>query len=151
MGQNRTTASTQGNQSKRPRHLERKQDEQELWNFLTLDSAIKKFGADATRIALADGGDGIEDANFEETVANSIVLKLFELRKWIEDVVTGVRILKDDESFASVREAGRARSGDTIQRRGEKLFWDKLFENELDTLVRETVHQFEASVWTSYV
>lgn len=98
-------------------------------NFLTLDSAIMKFGADATRIALADGGDGVEDANFEEPVANSIVLKLFELRKWIEDVLRGVRILKEDESLKSVQEIERVKSGDTIQRTGEKLFWDKLFVN----------------------
>ena len=39
-------------------------------NFLTLDAAIQKFGADATRVALADAGDGFEDANFEETVAS---------------------------------------------------------------------------------
>ncbi|KAL2023610.1 hypothetical protein VTK56DRAFT_1767 [Thermocarpiscus australiensis] len=53
-------------------------------NFLTLNSAVEKFGADATRIALADGGDGIDDANFEETTANATILKLFELKRWIE-------------------------------------------------------------------
>jgi len=118
-------------------------------NFLTLDSAIQKFGADATRIAIANGGDGIEDANFEETVANAIVLKLFELRKWTEDVITGVRILKEGETFASVWKTERVRNSDIFQRTGEKLFWDELFENELDILVRETVHQFEASVCTT--
>ncbi|KAF1997813.1 leucyl-tRNA synthetase-like protein [Amniculicola lignicola CBS 123094] len=114
-------------------------------NFLTLDTAIQKFGADATRIALADAGDGIEDANFEETVANAIVLKLFELRKWSEDVISGVRILKESENFVSVRDSERIKNGDTIQRTGQKLFWDELFENELKILVQETVQQFEAT------
>ena len=31
-----------------------------------MQQAIEKFGADATRVALADAGDGIEDANFDE-------------------------------------------------------------------------------------
>jgi leucyl-tRNA synthetase len=37
-------------------------------NFLTLEETVKKFGADAARIAFADAGDGVEDANFEEKV-----------------------------------------------------------------------------------
>jgi leucyl-tRNA synthetase len=42
-------------------------------NFMTLDEVVRKYGADATRLALADGGDGIADANFEENVADSSV------------------------------------------------------------------------------
>ena len=34
-----------------------------LGNFLTLDHCIKSWGADATRLALADAGDSLEDAN----------------------------------------------------------------------------------------
>jgi len=37
-------------------------------NFLTLEETVKKYGADAARIAFADAGDGVEDANFEEKV-----------------------------------------------------------------------------------
>lgn len=33
-------------------------------NFLTLDEALRVYGADATRMALAEAGDGLEDANF---------------------------------------------------------------------------------------
>ncbi len=49
-------------------------------NFMTLKDAVEKYGADATRVALADAGDGTEDANLEETVANSIILRLFTLK-----------------------------------------------------------------------
>lgn len=45
-------------------------------NFLTLEETVKKFGADAARIALSDAGDGVEDANFEEKVASTSVLRL---------------------------------------------------------------------------
>lgn len=51
-------------------------------NSLTLRDGIKKFGADATRLALADAGDGIEDANFDETVANSQILRVFTMIEW---------------------------------------------------------------------
>lgn len=33
--------------------------------------AVKKYGADASRIALADAGDTIQDSNFVEDVADS--------------------------------------------------------------------------------
>lgn len=53
-------------------------------NFLTLRDAVSKFGADATRLALADAGDGIEDANFDEMSANAIILRLHTLLDWSE-------------------------------------------------------------------
>ncbi|XHG01555.1 2-isopropylmalate synthase [Aspergillus wentii] len=90
-------------------------------NFLTLKDAVEKFGADATRIAFADAGDGIEDANFEETVANSNILRLFTLKEWIEETVK-------DSSL-------RTGAADT--------FWDKLFDNELNSLVYETRKHYQ--------
>ncbi|KKK22933.1 hypothetical protein P175DRAFT_0464784 [Aspergillus ochraceoroseus IBT 24754] len=90
-------------------------------NFLTLKDAVEKFGADATRIAFADAGDGIEDANFEETVANSNILRLFTLKEWIEDVV----------------------NDDTLRTGPADLFWDKVFDNELNILVREAKKNYQ--------
>ena len=48
-------------------------------NFLTIRDSIDKFGCDATRIALASAGDSLDDANFEEKEANSLILKLTAL------------------------------------------------------------------------
>lgn len=53
-------------------------------NFLTLRNCVHKFGADATRLALADAGDGIEDANFDEMSANATILRLHTLLEWSE-------------------------------------------------------------------
>lgn len=53
-------------------------------NFLTLRDCVIKFGADATRLALADAGDGIEDANFDEMSANATILRLHTLLEWSE-------------------------------------------------------------------
>lgn len=53
-------------------------------NFLTLRECVEKFGADATRVALADSGDGLADANFEATTANASILRLHTLSTWCE-------------------------------------------------------------------
>jgi leucyl-tRNA synthetase len=53
-------------------------------NFLTMSQAVKKFGTDATRLSLADAGDGIEDSNFDEKTANANILRLHTLIAWCE-------------------------------------------------------------------
>lgn len=53
-------------------------------NSLTLKDSLVKFGADATRVTLADAGDSIEDANFEEATANAAILRLKNLIDWCE-------------------------------------------------------------------
>jgi leucyl-tRNA synthetase len=115
-------------------------------NFLTLVDAVGKFGADATRIALADAGDGIEDSNFEETVANAVILKLYELRKWCEEVILESREIKDGEDCNKIKEAEKMRSADILQRTGEYKLWDLLFVNEINTLAKEAVQAYSGQV-----
>lgn len=91
-------------------------------NFMTLNDAVKKYGADACRVALADAGDGVEDANFEESVANQVILRLHTLKEWCEEVVK-------DSSL---------RTGPSDN------FWDQLFENEIHSLVHEAYQHYEA-------
>ena len=93
-------------------------------NFLTLRQAVGKYGADATRLALADSGDGIEDANLEETAANASILRLYELKRWMKETL-------EDPSL----------------RDGELLFYDKLFENDLNGLVIETQDHYEKTMY----
>ena len=54
-------------------------------NFMTMNQCIKKFGSDASRIALADAGDTLDDANFDEAVANQAILKLFNFEQWVDN------------------------------------------------------------------
>ena len=91
-------------------------------NFLTLRDAVEKYGADACRIALADAGDGVEDANFEEPVANQIILRMYNLKEWCEEVIK-------DETL---------RTGPTDE------LWDQLFENEMNSLVHEAKQHYES-------
>ena len=56
-----------------------------LGNFMTVRDCINKYGVDSTRIALADAGDTLDDANFDEQVANSAVLRLYVFERWIQE------------------------------------------------------------------
>ncbi|KAI1375498.1 leucyl-tRNA synthetase, cytoplasmic [Hypoxylon crocopeplum] len=89
-------------------------------NFMTLDDVVKKFGADASRIALADAGDTIQDSNFVEDVANNTILRLHSLREWCEEMATSQEL--------------RAEMND---------FEDALFDNEINALIQEARHHYE--------
>ena len=91
-------------------------------NFLTMSDAVKKFGADATRVALADAGDGVEDANFAEKVADTTILRLYTLKEWCEETIK-------DENL---------RTGSADQ------FLDELFNNEMNELVTEAREHYDA-------
>jgi len=83
-------------------------------NFMTLRDAIDEYGADATRWALADAGDGLEDANFAKTTANAHILKMHKEGEWIKEAL-------EDKTL---RAAG-----------GEMNFWDKVFSNEINHII----------------
>ncbi|KAL7628193.1 cytosolic leucyl tRNA synthetase [Parahypoxylon ruwenzoriense] len=89
-------------------------------NFMTLDDVVKKFGADASRIALADAGDSMQDSNFVEDVADNTILRLHTLREWCEEMAKSQDL--------------RAEMND---------FEDPLFDNEMNTLVEEARHHYE--------
>ncbi|KAJ3503221.1 hypothetical protein NLJ89_g8530 [Agrocybe chaxingu] len=92
-------------------------------NSLTLREAIEKFGADATRLSLADGGDGLEDANFEEKTANANILRIHTLLSWCEEMV------KDRANL----------------RHGQRNYHDQVFENEMKDLINTTQTHYEAT------
>lgn len=47
--------------------------------------AIAEYSADAMRWALADAGDGMDDANFETTTANAAILRITKELAWMEE------------------------------------------------------------------
>jgi leucyl-tRNA synthetase len=83
-------------------------------NFVTLAGAVEEYSADATRFALADAGDGLEDANFERKSANAAILKLTKEETWIKEMVEW-----------------DAKNQETPLRTGPLNFFDKVFLNEL--------------------
>ncbi|KAL3127962.1 hypothetical protein CHM_5g610 [Cryptosporidium hominis] len=48
-------------------------------NWITLEDGINEYSADACRIALADAGDTIDDANFCRDIANSAIMRLYSI------------------------------------------------------------------------
>ena len=82
-------------------------------NFITLSEAVKEFSADATRFALADAGDGLDDANFEKKNANAAILKLTKEENWIQEMLN---------------EMDKLRAGDYT-------FADKVFLNEMNQAI----------------
>ncbi len=54
-----------------------------LGNFLTVPQCVARWGADATRMACADAGDSLEDANFVLDTANAAILKLTKEQDWM--------------------------------------------------------------------
>lgn len=91
-------------------------------NFMTLEQIVGKFGADASRIALADAGDTVEDANLDEANANAAILRLFNLKEWSEEIIGSV---------------DKLRSGEITE------FFDVAFEHEMNFLIEETYKQYE--------
>jgi len=63
-------------------------------NFMTLSEALDTFGADAMRLCLADSGDSIEDANFLLTVADSAILRIYNVIEWTKEVLGDLSALR---------------------------------------------------------
>lgn len=66
-------------------------------NFLTVEDCIEKYGADATRMAVADSGDTLDDANFVPSLGDNAVLRLWQLEHWIQEVCKNFKNLREPE------------------------------------------------------
>lgn len=92
-------------------------------NFMTMRDSVEEYGADATRLTLADAGDSLEDSNFERNSANAMILRLFTMKEWVE------------EQAAKLSEL----------RKGEYNFLDKAFDNEMNELIEITERSYIAA------
>jgi len=89
-------------------------------NFMTLSDAIDAFSADGMRLALADSGDTVEDANFVFGTADAGILKLFTLIEWTKEVI-------EDKSMREEKDS----------------FHDQVFENEINLKIQQTEANYE--------
>merc|ERR1719508_342862 len=85
-------------------------------NFLTLSDAIDKFSADGMRLALADAGDTVEDANFLTSSADAGILRLYTLIEWVKEMLADGAVLRDSQD----------------------TFHDVVFRSEMNKLLLET-------------
>lgn len=94
-------------------------------NFLTLYDACRKYSADAVRLALADAGDGLDDANFVEDLANNAILRLYTQLHWTMEML-------------APEEQARMRSGALD-------FADQVLDSAIDLAISETRKACEAT------
>jgi len=92
-------------------------------NFLTGTDLKKKFSADATRIALADAGDSLDDPNFSTETANQSVLRLTTFEEWTQQTMEYVMETPVPES---------------------KTFMDQVFENEINKIIETGALAFKS-------
>ncbi|EFJ52544.1 hypothetical protein VOLCADRAFT_103034 [Volvox carteri f. nagariensis] len=92
-------------------------------NFKTLQEAIQEFSADAMRWALADAGDGLDDANFETNTANAAILRLTRELTWIEECLSPASGLREGPS--------------------DVLLADRVFSNAINVAIAATKDAYE--------
>lgn len=97
-------------------------------NFLGVDDCIKQFGADPTRLTLAEAGDGLDDANFDSLFANAVLLKLYVLEKWISD---------------QIKAAIPSGSVDFNKAKKDTDLWDNIFENEINSAILMSTQYYD--------
>ncbi|KAL9836093.1 leucine--tRNA ligase, cytoplasmic [Geothlypis trichas] len=129
-------------------------------NFLTLTQAVDKFSADGMRLALADAGDTVEDANFVEAMADAGILRLYTWVEWVKEMIANRDSLRsgpastfNDRVFASEMNAGIMKT----EQNYEKMMFkealktgffefqaakDKYRELAIEGMHRELVFQF---------
>lgn len=83
-----------------------------------------RFSADATRFALANAGDTLDDANFDIELANAAILLLFNEEEWIKNIL-------------SQRSTFRVSTD-----RSEWPLIDQIFDEEMNELISITRHHY---------
>ena len=101
-------------------------------NFLTLEEAVLKFSADGVRFALADAGDGVDDANFLEKQADTALLKLHNFIEWSKEMLDDLDKLRDSNVTKT--------SGDDDQ---YEYYPDLLFKCQMNRLRAAALDSFE--------
>ena len=91
-------------------------------NFLLLGDLCRDHSADCVRLALANAGDTLSDANLEVSAVDSLILRLASLEHWLQDLKRHFDLLREESD-------------------PEVEFHDRVFENKL----RETVLRVEAA------
>lgn len=96
-------------------------------NFITIRSALNKWTADSIRLTLADSGDTLNDANFEEPVVNSNVLLIKTEEEWITNALAETKLTRDYN------------------------FIDNLFFNNIMAIITEVTLNYEKMVYKNVV
>jgi leucyl-tRNA synthetase len=101
-------------------------------NFFTIGDIVNKYGCDASRIGLADCGDGLDDANFATEIADTAINRLYSFENFIKILVhehwekTSVAFTDPDVSNEYPN------------------YFDRIFDNNINFLVEKTKQAYES-------
>ena len=98
----------------------------EKGNFFTVNEIVSKYSADATRFALAEAGDNIDDANFTEKNADDAILRISTLEMWLKKVLSG-----------PIKKFRKESTNEKI------TFFDRAFENDIKNLFLLAIKSYE--------
>ena len=101
-------------------------------NFFTMRELVDNYSADALRLALANGGDTMEDANFVMKDLDSAILKLTTLEQWISE-------------HSDLTEAMRTESCE------ETRFFDQVFESQMNELILEAYNDYNKILFRNVI
>lgn len=96
-------------------------------NFLTVNDLIENYGADASRITLADYGDSLDDANFMREISNLSVNRLYSFENSVKILVN--ETWNKDNNFKINDPDGEIKLNN---------LFDKIFDNNINYLIRES-------------
>jgi leucyl-tRNA synthetase len=68
-------------------------------NFLMMQETVAQYSADATRLACADAGDALDDANFSRETADNAILSLVNEDAWISEMIAQVDQLRTGTDY----------------------------------------------------
>jgi len=94
-------------------------------NFFTLTDIMQTYTADSVRLACANSGDTLEDANFEEKVADDNIMNMYTIMENLKAFLEGTEGFKLQDSKEDAR------------------FVDKWFANEMNNLIGEGKKHYE--------
>eukprot|EP01088_Endostelium_zonatum_P001736 TRINITY_DN1208_c0_g1_i1.p1 TRINITY_DN1208_c0_g1~~TRINITY_DN1208_c0_g1_i1.p1 ORF type:complete len:1111 (-),score=323.71 TRINITY_DN1208_c0_g1_i1:84-3416(-) len=97
-------------------------------NFLTLSNAADQYSIDGMRLALADAGDSLDDANFASQTADTAIKRLFTQLEWAREAM---EILAKNEA-----------SGENYVAEGAK-FHEAVFESAVNKCIADTERAYE--------
>lgn len=79
---------------------------------------------------MADAGDSMDDANFEESNANAAILRLTKELTWVEEVMDNLDTFRTGNAREAMGSLGTN-------------FFDRVFENEINIAVEKCTRAFE--------
>jgi len=108
-------------------------------NFLLMGETCRNYTADCTRIALADAGDTLDDANFVTKTADESILRLTTYLDWVEEML-GISSSMNNLEQGSLKLL-RDDSGSTSS--SVKTFSDEAFDNRMNFLIQKTLNAYK--------